>query len=545
MGTPSRLARLRNAVWPEPADPAERRLLRKVDALILSFLCLQYCVNYLDRVNYLNAYVSGMREALDMKGRDYNNVITCFTVGFALANIPQNLLLLVVPPRLLFSINGIIWGILTCLTACAKNVTHLYVIKFFQGMAEASTFVGAHYILGSWYLPSELGRRAGIFACSAHAATLFSGSMMASIYTNLDGKAGVAGWQWMFIICGVVTIPVALYGFFAFPDVPATTTTRFLTPDERALAITRLPPKSGGGRTRMDWSLWKRVLGRWHLWALSLVWIAGGALESYGAWGIMALWMKAQRSPSLLNPATGLPAAQYTIRQLNYHPLGIAGVAIAALLVAAVLTDRHPSKRYLVNLVIACCALVYGVIPLIGSLKYDGKAGGSLPAGAWYFAFYLSGISFAGQMSNFAWCNEIVADDEQERAAVLAGMNVISYAFNTWFQPVFWPASSAPHFTQGFSLIVAFVPILVLATGLTRFLQVREQRQRRVRNEGAMPEREKADEEEEGDESAGESVVSKDVSSRPTTATSSVTTGAAASLGSVSATRGLVNVLEK
>ncbi|GAA5825688.1 hypothetical protein JCM11251_000337 [Rhodosporidiobolus azoricus] len=515
-----RLARFRHAVWPEPACPLERRMLRKVDALVLSFLCLQYCVNYLDRVNYLNAYVSGLREALNMQGRDYNNVITCFTVGFALANIPQNLLLLVMPARWLFSVNALIWGILTCLTACAKNVKHLYVIKFFQGMAEASTFVGAHYILGSWYLPSELGRRSAIFAASGHAATLFSGSLMASIHTHLNGKQGIAGWQWMFIICGVITIPVAIYGFFAFPDTPATSTSRFLSAEERALAITRLPVKPR--KTGMSWSLWARVLGRWHVWALSVMWIAGGSLEAYGSWGIMALWMRAQRSTTKVNPATGLPAALYTVKQLNYHPLGIAAVAIVALLVAAILTDRHPSKRYLINFVVAGCALVYGIIPLVGAKKYRGRPSAALPVGSWYFAFYLSGISFAGQMSNFTWCNEIVVGDDEERGIVLATMNVIAYAFNAWFQPVFWAASSAPQFTQGFSLIVAFVPILILSTALTRYLQLREHRQRRERGEDPsqpVTEGEKADDQ---DDKLGtaESVLTKEAGSRPTTATS-------------------------
>jgi ACS family pantothenate transporter-like MFS transporter len=37
----------------------------------------------------------------------------------------------------------VIWGGLTMVTAAATNVRHLYVIRFFQGMAEASTFVGA------------------------------------------------------------------------------------------------------------------------------------------------------------------------------------------------------------------------------------------------------------------------------------------------------------------------------------------------------------------------------------------------------------------
>ena len=143
-----------------------------------------------------------------MTGDDLNKVNTCFTVGYTIAQIPQNLLLQVIPARILFPLNMVIWGGLTAVTAAAKSTAHLEVIRFFQGMAEASTFVGAHYIMGSWYREAELCKRAAIFSASAQIATLFSGIMQASIHTSMDGVHGLAGFQWLFIICGLITIPV-------------------------------------------------------------------------------------------------------------------------------------------------------------------------------------------------------------------------------------------------------------------------------------------------------------------------------------------------
>ncbi|GJN93683.1 hypothetical protein Rhopal_006740-T1 [Rhodotorula paludigena] len=430
----SRLARLRALIWPEPQDRLERTLLRKADWLILSYLCLTFCVNYLDRVNYYNAYISGMREDLAMTGRDYNKVIAFFTAGFAVAQIPQNMLLLVVPPRILFPLNGVIWGGLTMVSAAATKVQHLYVIKFFQGMAEASTFVGAHYILGSWYKPQEIGKRTAIFACSSHAATLFSGSLQA--------------------------IPIALYGAFVFPDTPANTRSRFFTPEERALAMARLGPRE---KTRFDWTLVRRVLSRWEAWLLSLIWIANGALESFGSWGIMGLWMKAQMT------AAGRPL--YTITQLNHYPLATSGVAILSLLIVSCWTDNRTQDRWVANIVIALSALVSATLVLVNGLHP-----GRLPRGALFFAFYFSGITFAGQSTNFSWANELFADDEQARGIALAMMNVLCYAFNAWFQVEYWKASSTPAFTQGSSLMLAFVPLMLVFTGAARFLQVRDQR---------------------------------------------------------------------
>ncbi|KAJ7709806.1 MFS general substrate transporter [Mycena rosella] len=416
----------RNILWGEPPSTREeRKLLFKIDWFVLSFVCLQYFSNYLDRANLANAYVSGMKEALNMQAHDFNNVNSMFTVGYTIAQIPQNLLLHVVPPRILFPLNTLIWGSLTMVTAAATNVRHLYVIRFFQGMAEASTFVGAHFIMGSWYKESELGKRGAIFSSAAQVATIFSGVLQASIYHNLNGLHGLAGFKWLFIICGLITWPIALYGFLCFPDTPETTSARYFSPEERKLAISRLPPKP---KTKLDLTLIRRVLGRWRIYAMCLIWfstlkllsipisqppagkIVGGELESIGSNSLMALWMKASVDP------------KYTVQKINYYPAGGTVVAIAALLGTAVWTD-YTSKRYQVNILIAACMLISSVILLVyNPISTAGK----------FFAFYLSGVSYAGQASNFGWANDLARDDDQERSVILAAMNMMSNAFNAW-----------------------------------------------------------------------------------------------------------------
>ncbi|KAG6038963.1 hypothetical protein E4U41_003418 [Claviceps citrina] len=62
-------------------QPGERKLIHKIDFFILTFCCLSYLVNYLDRSNLANAYVSGMKEDLNFAGNQFNEINTCFTVG--------------------------------------------------------------------------------------------------------------------------------------------------------------------------------------------------------------------------------------------------------------------------------------------------------------------------------------------------------------------------------------------------------------------------------------------------------------------------------
>jgi ACS family pantothenate transporter-like MFS transporter len=73
--------RFKSYIRGQETVPGEAKLLRKIDAFILSFCCLCYFANYLDSSNLNNAYVSGMKEELKFKGNQLNLINTVFTVG--------------------------------------------------------------------------------------------------------------------------------------------------------------------------------------------------------------------------------------------------------------------------------------------------------------------------------------------------------------------------------------------------------------------------------------------------------------------------------
>ncbi|GAA6031888.1 hypothetical protein JCM8097_003320 [Rhodosporidiobolus ruineniae] len=452
---PGLLAKARRVVWGDPPETKEEaKLLVKIDWFILSFVCLMYFSNYLDRANLANAYVSGLKEGLNMVGDDLNKVNTCFTVGYTIGMLPQNILLQFVPARILFPLNCVIWGGLTMVTAAAKSTSHLCAIRFFQGVAEASTFVGTHVILGAWYKEGELCKRAAIFSSAAQIATIFSGVLQSSIHDSMDGLHGMAGYRWLFIICGVITIPIGIYGYVFFPDTPARNRSIVFSAADRELAISRLPPKP---ETKLDWTIFRRTLGRWRWWLMTLIWIVGGELESIGSNSLMALWMKNR---------VAVGAESWTIANFNYYPSGATAVSIVALLGTAIWTDWN-KKRYLVNILIAVTMVISASLIL---------AQDKISTGGIFFAFYIAGISYAGQASNFSWANDLCRDDAQEASIVLASMNMGSNAFNAWWSIVFFPADKAPKWQRGMISIIVLSPIICILTCAARYLQLRDQR---------------------------------------------------------------------
>jgi len=59
----------------------ERKLIRKLDFFILTYSCLSYFFNKLDRAAFANAYVAGLKEALQLEGNQYNILLSMVTAG--------------------------------------------------------------------------------------------------------------------------------------------------------------------------------------------------------------------------------------------------------------------------------------------------------------------------------------------------------------------------------------------------------------------------------------------------------------------------------
>ncbi|KAL3959497.1 hypothetical protein ACCO45_004614 [Purpureocillium lilacinum] len=203
----------------------EKKLLRRIDLHLMPFLVIMYLLNFLDRSNLAQARQGTLEKDLGMKGTDFNLATSIFFVGYLLMQLPSNLLITRVRPSLYLATSVLLWGVVSTCNAATHNFTQLVVTRFFLGFVEAPFFPGAVFLMSSWYTRAELTRRVAWFYCGNALANMF-------------GNAGIAGWRWLFIVEGVVTIGVSFVAAFVLPDYPATT--RWLSDEEKAFAAWRL-----------------------------------------------------------------------------------------------------------------------------------------------------------------------------------------------------------------------------------------------------------------------------------------------------------------
>lgn len=89
--------------------------------------------------------------------------------------------------------------------------------------------------------------------------SMFSGYLQAAAYRNLDGVYGRAGWRWLFIVQGIITLPVSFLGYVYWPGLPISPKRWYFTPEEHALAVKRMPVVEKEGIT---WKTFKYTLKR-------------------------------------------------------------------------------------------------------------------------------------------------------------------------------------------------------------------------------------------------------------------------------------------
>jgi ACS family pantothenate transporter-like MFS transporter len=399
----------RSYIWSTlDVSKEEARFLTKLDLTLISAAALGVMCRYLDQVNITNAFNSGMKEDLSLYGRELNYANAIWSAAYVFGQIPSNLLLTRVNVPLYIAFLELSWTVFTFAHAGVQNVTQLYVFRFFVGLFEAGHFPAVMYICSSYYKPHELARRNTLIQIATGIGPLFSGFLMAAVYAGLDGTAGLAGWRWMYIVCGCISFPSALWTAFAIPQLPSRAKKNWIfTQEEVEIARARMPTERKPLTGLFKWEDIKRWHTTWHAFLFPLFF---AFMSQFGQSGqSMIFWVKSYN-------VKGRPPV-FSVPQINLIPLGINIITIFGTLINAWVSDSLPGSLRWPGMLVASIMAIIFPIALAATPVHPSNRGQR------WALYYLT--SFAGTAAGitWTWVNEVNRHDPEKRAYVSALMN--------------------------------------------------------------------------------------------------------------------------
>ena len=298
-----------------------RTALRKASWRLIPLIALGYGLAYLDRANISFASLQ-MNRDLHFSASIYGFGAGLFFISYAACEVPSNLLLYRVGARRWFSRILLTWGLLAMGMMFVKTPLQFYVMRFLLGMAEAGFFPGVVFYLSQWFPAHMRARAISRFYVSLPISTVLMG-LVAGALLDLQGKAGLAGWQWLFLLEGLPPVLLSLVFLLYLPDSPAKA--KWLTKDEREWITQHATPvdshMTGMARALLDQRVWQ----------VSVVFLC--MLTCTYAYNLSA--------PAILQAITGL-----NNRHVGYLTSVMAVLGIASMILNAIHSDRK-GERYL------------------------------------------------------------------------------------------------------------------------------------------------------------------------------------------------------
>jgi MFS family permease len=204
--------------------------VRKARLRLSPFLALMFAVSILDRSN-----VGFAKDALKIDAHIGDTAFALgagiFFVGYAIFEVPSNLILHRVGAKVWLSRIMVTWGIASALMMFVHGNLSFYALRFLVGVAEAGFSPGVILYSTYWFPSRERGKALGIYYMGLPAALMLGSALSGLLMQVTNGNLGLRNWQWMFLIEGLAASMVGAIAFFYLTSKPRDA--RWLTVNER------------------------------------------------------------------------------------------------------------------------------------------------------------------------------------------------------------------------------------------------------------------------------------------------------------------------
>ena len=191
---------------------------RRAMARLIPLMCAIYFMSYLDRTNVALAKAA-LNADLGISAAAYGLGAGIFFLGYALLEVPSNLLAHRIGPRRWIARIAVTWGTLSSAMMFVQGEWSFYLLRVLLGIAEAGLFPALMYMVTLWFAPKDRAIAIG-WIYLAPALALVIGNPIGGALMKMDGIGGLHGWQWMFLLEGLPSIIVGVILWFKLPERP-------------------------------------------------------------------------------------------------------------------------------------------------------------------------------------------------------------------------------------------------------------------------------------------------------------------------------------
>ncbi|CAM1501341.1 Fc.00g105030.m01.CDS01 [Cosmosporella sp. VM-42] len=235
----------------------EKGVLRKIDIVILPFMCFVFSLQYLDKQSLSYAAVFGLLTDLDLTASQYSWCSSIFYVGQLVSEYPFIYLMSRLPLTKFVGITVILWGVTCMCLATPQNYAGFVAVRFLLGFTEGAVSPAFVTITSIWYLKKEHAFRTALWVSMNGIAQTIGCLLMYGIGKNT--ALDLAPWRTLFVISGSITAAAGVGFFVLMPSGPKDAW--FLSPREKeVLSLRMAKDREGGDKTSFSISQLKETM---------------------------------------------------------------------------------------------------------------------------------------------------------------------------------------------------------------------------------------------------------------------------------------------